>query len=93
MTSSRAPFWMSPLRRCLTMAIEYLIAMASCEGNVSTKQIADRLNLPATSLTSTRREFIKAQVIDAPSRGVVRFSIPLLREYLLKSSNVILSRY
>ncbi len=81
---------LAPLPR---RAIEYLIAMASCEGNASTKQIADRLKLPATSLTSTRRELIKAQVIDAPSRGVVRFSIPLLREYLLKSSSEILSRY
>lgn len=81
---------LAPLPR---RAIEYLVAMATCEGNVSTKQIADRLDLPATSLTSTRRELIKAQVIDAPSRGVVRFSIPLLREYLLKSSEQILGRY
>lgn len=81
---------LAPLPR---RAIEYLVAMAAFEGNVSTKQIAHKLNLPATSLTSTRRELIKAQVIDAPSRGVVRFSIPLLREYLLKSSEQILARY
>lgn len=74
-------------------AIEYLIVMAKHEGNVPTKEIAAELSLPPASLTATRRQLIKAQVIDAPSRGVVRFSIPLLREYLLKSSSEILSRY
>lgn len=74
-------------------AIEYLLAMAQDEGNSHTRELAQRMGMDPTRLTSTRRQLINAQVIEAPSRGVVRFAIPHMRDYLLNSGEEILARY
>lgn len=73
---------------------EFLIAMAGFDTqNVSTSDIARAMNLEPQQLTYTRRQLIKAQVIEAPSRGVVRFAIPHMRKFLLGHGEDILARY
>lgn len=73
---------------------EFLIAMARFDTeNVPTSDIARAMGLEPQLLTYTRRQLIRAQVIEAPSRGVVRFAIPHMREFLLGHSEDILARY
>lgn len=74
-------------------AMEYLLALARHDGNVSTAEIAQDLGIDASSLTSVRRLLIKKQVIEAPSRGVVRFAIPYMREFLLNNEEQLMARY
>lgn len=74
-------------------SIEYLIAMTKDDEKSGTGTIAARMNLDPAQLTATRRQLIERQLIEAPSRGLVRFSIPLLREYLLEHEEEILSRF
>lgn len=74
-------------------AIEYLLAMSQDEGVSSTGDIAKRLGIKGTSLTSYRRMLIKHQIIEATARGYVTFSIPHMREYLRESADEQLARY
>lgn len=74
-------------------AIEYLYAMTEDEGASSTAAIAERLGAKAAALTSYRRMLIQHQVIEATARGFVAFSIPHMKEYLLKRKDDILARY
>lgn len=74
-------------------AIEYLYAMTEDEGASSTASIAERLGAKAAALTSYRRMLIQHQVIEATARGFVAFSIPHMKEYLLKRKDDILARY
>lgn len=74
-------------------SIEYLLAMTEDGDKSGTGMIAKRMGLEAPQLTATRRLLIERQVIEAPSRGLVRFAIPRLREYLLENREEILSRF
>lgn len=74
-------------------AMNYLVAMAGHEGNVSTADIAAEMEMAPASLTTTRRQLIKKQVIEAPSRGVVRFAIPYMREFILENKEELFARY
>lgn len=74
-------------------SIEYLLAMAEDDDKSGTGTIARRMGLEPSQLSATRRQLIERQVIDAPSRGLVRFAIPRLREYLLENREEILSRF
>lgn len=74
-------------------AIEYLLAMTQDEEKSGTGTIARRMGLEPTQLTATRRLLIGRQVIEAPSRGLVRFAIPRLREYLVDNREELLSRF
>ncbi len=74
-------------------SIEYLLAMTEDDGKSGTGTIATRMGLDAAQLTATRRQLIERQVIEAPSRGLVRFAIPLLREYLVEHKDEVLSRF
>ncbi len=74
-------------------SIDFLLAMTEDEDKSGTGTIAKRMGLEAPQLTATRRLLIERQVIEAPSRGLVRFAIPRLREYLLENREEILSRF
>ncbi len=74
-------------------SIEYLLAMTEDEDKSGTGVIAKRMGLEPSQLSATRRQLIERQVIDAPSRGLVRFAIPRLRDYLLENREEILSRF
>lgn len=74
-------------------SIEYLLAMVEDDDKSGTGTIAERMGLEPSQLSATRRQLIERQVIDAPSRGLVRFAIPRLREYLLENRDEILSRF
>lgn len=74
-------------------AIEYLLAMTQDEEKSGTGTIARRMGLEPSQLTATRRLLIGRQVIEAPSRGLVRFAIPRLREYLIDNREELLSRF
>lgn len=74
-------------------AVEYLLAMADGPVVVATKDVAERLGAPASSLTSYRRLLIKRQVIEPTARGYVKFSIPYIREFLLENREELLARY
>lgn len=74
-------------------AIEYLLAMTQDEEKSGTGTIARRMGFDPSQLTATRRLLIGRQVIEAPSRGLVRFAIPRLREYLIDNREELLSRF
>ena len=74
-------------------AMEYLLAMTEDEGVSATAAVADRLGLPATSLTSYRRLLVQRQIIEPTARGFVAFSIPYTREYLMQNRESLLARY
>lgn len=74
-------------------SMEYLLAMAQDDGASSTAEVARRIGVKASSVTSYRRMLIKRQVIEATARGFVDFSIPHMREYLRDSSDELLARY
>ena len=74
-------------------AIEYLLAMTQDEEKSGTGTIARRMGLDPSQLTATRRLLIGRQVVEAPSRGLVRFAIPRLREYLIDNREELLSRF
>lgn len=74
-------------------AMEYLFAMACDDGVSSTAEVAKRIGVPATSLTSYRRMLVKRQVIEPTARGYVTFSIPYMREFLEERKEEILARY
>lgn len=74
-------------------AMEYLLAMTEDDGVSATADIARRLGVEATSLTSYRRLLIQRQIIEPTARGFVIFSIPYTREYLLEKRSSLLARY
>lgn len=74
-------------------AIEYLLAMTEDEGASSTGEIARRLSVAPSSLTSYRRMLIKRQVIEQTAHGYVAFSIPYTREFLIGHREELLARY
>ena len=74
-------------------AMEYLLAMTEDKTVSSTKEIAERLGVPASSLTSYRRMLIKWQVIEPTARGYVAFTIPYMKEFLVNHRDELLARY
>lgn len=74
-------------------AMRYLLAMSRGGRNVRTAWIAEQMGLEPSLLTSTRRSLIQAQVIEAPSRGIVRFAIPHMAKFLQENEETLLSRY
>lgn len=74
-------------------AVSYLLAMAEIGESASAKEISEKLGIPSTSLSSARRALLSRQVIEAPARGRVRFSIPRLREYLTANADELRSRF
>ncbi|OUP09448.1 AAA family ATPase [Collinsella sp. An2] len=74
-------------------AIEYALAMTEDQEVSATAEIAERLHVAPSSLTSYRRMLIKHQVIEPTARGFVAFSIPYMRDYLRKHGDEIRMRY
>lgn len=75
------------------MAMEYLVAMTEDRLASSTGEIASRLGVPASSLSTTRKLLVSRQIIEPTARGYVGFSIPFMREYLTKNREALLARY
>lgn len=75
------------------MAMEYLLAMTKDKRASSTGEIANRLGVLASSLSTTRKLLVSRQVIEPTARGYVDFSIPFMREYLTKNREALLARY
>lgn len=75
-------------------ALRYLLAMAQDATTASsTADIAARMGVPTSSLSSARAQLIDRQVIESPARGYVAFSIPFAREFLNKNRSRLLARY
>lgn len=74
-------------------AMDYLLAMAENRLASSTGEIAERLGISASSLSSTRKLLVSRQLIEPTARGYVDFSIPFLREYLIENRQALLARY
>lgn len=74
-------------------ALEYALAMTEDREVSSTAQIAERLGVPSSSLTTYRRMLIKRQVIEPTARGFVTFAIPYMREFLIDHRDELLARY
>ena len=74
-------------------AMEYLLAMAEDKLASSTGEIANRLGVSASSLSTTRKLLVSRQVIESTARGYVGFSIPFMREYLVENREALLARY
>lgn len=74
-------------------AMEYLVAMSEDVLASSTGEIASRLGVPASSLSTARKLLVSRQVIEPTARGYVGFSIPFMREYLIENREALLARY
>lgn len=74
-------------------AMEYLVAMTEDVLASSTGEIASRLGVPASSLSTTRKLLVSRQIIEPTARGYVGFSIPFMREYLAENREALLARY
>ena len=74
-------------------AMEYLLAMTEDRLASSTGELAKRLGVPASSLSTTRKLLVSRQVIEPTARGYVGFSIPFMREYLVANRVGLLARY
>jgi hypothetical protein len=64
--------------------IAFLRAMANDESISSMSDIAARLDMTPVQAGQYRLRLIKQGVIEEYGRGVVRFSLPLLKDYLLR---------
>lgn len=75
-------------------ALGYLLAMAQdAAAASSTADIAARMDVPTSSLSSARAQLINRQVIESLAHGYVAFSIPFAREFLNKNRSRLLARY
>lgn len=74
-------------------SMDYLLAMAQDEGVSSTAEVARRMGKPAASANTYRRLLIERQIIESTAPGYVGFSIPFMREYLLRNRGELLARY
>ena len=74
-------------------AMKFLVAMAKYDGVCRIRQVAEDLNVSVTSLSSARKTLLSRQVIEAPARGCLAFSIPRLREYLRENSEALIARF
>lgn len=81
------------LARLTKPSMDYLLAMAQDEGVSSTAEVARRMGKPAASANTYRRLLIERQIIESTAPGYVGFSIPFMREYLLRNRGALLARY
>jgi hypothetical protein len=52
------------------------------EAESSTKDIADAMGAPTSSLTTSRAALIKKGLIYAPRHGVVAFTVPMMADFV-----------
>ena len=62
--------------------IAFLKALAEGEGEATVSEIADRLNMGSSYVQTYKRRMIQAGIIEQPRRGIVRFAVPYLHDYL-----------
>lgn len=74
-------------------ALDYLLAMTEDNTASSTAAVARRMGKPTASANTYRRMLISRQVIEATAPGYVAFSMPFMREYLVKHEDDLLARY
>lgn len=71
------------LRRLPQRQVEYLLAMAACEGEVaSSSEVAARMGRNVRDVGSYRRRLIDAAIIERAGYGRAAFAIPYMRDYL-----------
>lgn len=75
------------------MALRYLFAMAEDRLVSSTSDIARRLGVASTSLSSACSQLIERQMIEPTAYGYVAFAIPFVREYQRKNRAQLLARF
>jgi hypothetical protein len=74
------------LRRLPERQLEYLCAMARCNGPlISSGDVAQAMSLSTAEVGSYRKRLIEANIIESASFGKVSFAIPYMREYLLRT--------
>ncbi len=74
-------------------AMQYLLAMAEDDAVSSTAELAGRLGIAASSLSSVRLQLIERQVIEPTAYGFVAFSMPYTADYLRRNRAQLLARY
>lgn len=74
-------------------AMQYLLAMAEDDAVSSTAELAGRLGIAASSLSSVRLQLIERQVIEPTAYGFVAFSMPHTADYLRRNRAQLLARY
>lgn len=79
------------LRRLPARQLEYLVAMAQCEGEVvSSGRVAERMGLSAKDVASYRKRLLNAALIEHVGYGKATFAIPYMREYLREHARELL---
>ncbi|KXZ59200.1 hypothetical protein Bravens_00447 [Brevibacterium ravenspurgense] len=63
---------------------DYLYAMSADEGPSMTIDVAKRMDMDPRNAGAYRNRLLAAGVIESPARGVVTFTMPYTREYILK---------
>lgn len=75
------------LRRLPAGQIEYLVAMAQCEGTwVSSGEVAQAMGRTTKDVSTFRKRLIDASLIESPGYGRVGFAIPYMRDYLVRNA-------
>lgn len=73
------------LRRLPQRQIEYLLAMAACEGEVvSSGEVAAQMGCSARDVGTYRKRLLDAALIEQVGYGRATFAIPYMRDYLRK---------
>ena len=68
--------------------LTFLLLMAELGPQpVSTATIAERMGLKANAASQVRAKLLGRELIEAPARGVVDFTLPYMREYLQATFN------
>ena len=63
--------------------VEFLKAMAQDDGPSRQADVAKRLRKSSGHVSSYKKRLMDAGVIESPMRGVLRFSLPCFRKYIL----------
>jgi type II secretory pathway predicted ATPase ExeA len=65
--------------------LEFLQAMSCDEGSTDISDLVKRLNASQSYLSQYRKRLIDAKLIYSPTRGVVVYAIPYMRNYFLQN--------
>ncbi|SEM46104.1 ATPase [Ligilactobacillus sp. WC1T17] len=66
--------------------IEFIKTMAGCDGNlISIGEITQKMNKPKNYISMYRRRLLDDQIIRAPKRGYVSFTLPYFKDFILEN--------